>query len=338
MVVVKYLATALVAAALYSPSLASAEGSLWRTERAWRKTEVKSWGPHCGVKPKKTGRVPKKQYRLTKDRIQTVDGKQVLFGKGACRLATGLPNLQESMKTNMMRCLSGSATSTSVSGRIKKKHTREAVQITHRFEYEWRLNESHCHTVDRWHWKLSPMDPIPAVSQTNEKTPTNKCERPGKLHRLVAGSPRKVRAAIGETITFKVVAKDKAGCITKDTIRWRSKYGSITRSGKLATVGLKPRTFEVVATARRKRVRFSVELSEPTGRHPLAPLMTASVTPTGSGSSAQSQRLGASIEFKSKAREENDSAGPLVAGGILVTAGLGLVSFGLLRRRRSRNG
>ena len=151
-------------------------------------------------------------------------------------------------------------------------------------------------------------------------------------------SPRKVRAAIGETITFKVMPRDAAGCVTKDKIRWRSKYGKINGAGKLATVGLEPNTFEVTATARRKRVRFSVELSEPTGRHPLAPLMKASASAGNKDTTEQGQRLGASVNFESKTNEENGKTGPILIGGVLATAGLGLVSFGLVRRRRGRNG
>ena len=166
MIDVKYVATIFFVSALHIPLSAHAESSLWQTDRAWRKTKVISWGPHCGVKPKKTGRVPKKKYKLTKNRIQTLDGKQVLFGRGACRLATGLPDLKETVKGNTMRCRSNTATSTSVSGRIRQKHTQQTLELTHRFEYEWRLNESHCHTIDRWRWQLSPLSSLQVTSKT----------------------------------------------------------------------------------------------------------------------------------------------------------------------------
>ncbi|MEE2758109.1 MAG: hypothetical protein VYA30_15735 [Myxococcota bacterium] len=323
---------AVIIVVVLGPSTLWAESRNLVSVNASRRIAVKSWGPHCGAKPKSRGLAKGRTYSLKNGRIKSSKGGQVLFGSGVCRSATGLPNLSESGgKPGRMSCKSASSSSTSVLGRITRKTKGETITITHRLEYEWRLNESHCHTIDRLKWTLRAQG-LNDKPKNKKQEKKDLCASPGPPKSLLAKTPRRSKAAVGEILNFKVVVLDKNRCPLSIPVKWSTQRGRITRKGQLDTTGLTEGQFRVTARVKSLRTRFRVQLTPERTADPLTPAHAPLRANATLQDSEKSPRYNGILLIEAVQNKSKTSGHWLIIGSLSVVVGLICIALGYRRR------
>ncbi|MBV71236.1 MAG: hypothetical protein CMH52_07785 [Myxococcales bacterium] len=313
------------------PASIWAESKRFTSIDASRRIAVKSWGPHCGAKPRSRGVAKNRAYTFKKGRIVSSKGRSVLFGAGVCHSATGLPNLSESrVNSGRMTCKSAASSSTSVLGRIVKKTKGKTTTVIHRLEYEWRLNESHCHTVDRLTWTLKEQGP----GEDKRMTPasTGPCASLGPPKSLVYKTPKRTKAAVGDILNFKVVVMDKNRCSLDFPVKWSTQRGRISRAGRLDTTGLEAGRFRVTARFKSLRKRFRVQLVPERTSDPLTPMHEPLRANAALQDSDKAPRYNGVVSIEADLGNPQDSPPWLFIGGISILGGLLCIVIGYTRR------
>lgn len=313
------------------PASIWAESKSFTSIDASRRIAVKSWGPHCGAKPRSRGVAKNRAYTLKNGRIASSKGRSVLFGAGVCHSATGLPNLSESrVSSGQMTCKSASSSSTSVRGRILKKTKGKTTTVIHRIEYEWRLNESHCHTVDRLTWILEEQGL--SIDKRATRVPTKPCTSLGPPESLVYKTPKRTKAAVGDILNFKVVVMDKNRCPLAVPVKWSTQRGQISRAGRLDTSGLEAGRFRVTARVRSLRKRFRVQLIPERTSDPLTPMHEPLRANAALQDSDKAPRYNGVVSIEAELGNPQDSPPWLFIGGISILGGLLCIGIGYTRR------
>lgn len=295
---------------------------------------VTSWGPDCGPRPPSSAIAGGAKYQFTGTELAGGRSAHPAFSSGVCGVATGLRGLSEARAGGRITCKSAPGASKQVEGRAALKvRDVNALQVNHRFAYDWRLKGSHCVVTLTTRLDLARTTPIVAEvpPPEPETQPAQRCAKPGPMVKLAAtGSTRRAVKMEGR-VRLGVEPRDAAGCKTDGEVAWSTSAGKI-KQGVLDVRGVAAATSVIVtANAGDGSVVFTVEVL---AEADLAALRADQPALVEGEMAALPPQAGAGAAATETEKQDSGSAGRVLLG---VFIGLGVVAvfIGLVITRRS---
>lgn len=301
--------------------------------------KVTSWGPDCGPRPG-SGALPGGNYTYADGLLVPQGGALPAFAPAAC-IASGIPGLSALRSGKTITCRSKPGASKQVDGRLTLKVVDvNALRVTQRFSFDWRLKGSHCVVAITNRLDFARVDPVvadtppPPPPETAEPPPpeADACADPGPLAKLRAkGSSQRV-VKMGGRVRLAVSARDAKGCAVADAIGWSADAGKVTR-GVLDVRGVAAGTkVAVVARAGTLSVDFVVEVLEAADlaalRADQPELVEGEMTPL-------PPQAGAGVGGGARDGDEADQGVGRILLGVFIGFGIVAVVIGLVITRRS---
>lgn len=196
--------------------------------------QVQSWGEHCGPRPTASTLPGGGRHQLTPEGVLVPEGRtRPLFAAGVCRATTGVANQAERRQGQMFRCSTPKGAAKQANGSIRlSRPSADALTVTMRLAYEWRLKGDHCKATIDETFRLKRVDPLPlAAADPAPPPPPERCATPGPAAVLEAGGSLSRAVRAGGRIRLTVRALDADGCATAATIDWTASAGSVSAGG-----------------------------------------------------------------------------------------------------------
>lgn len=227
--------------------------------------QVQSWGEHCGPTPTTATRPGGGRYQLTAEGVLAPEGRaRPLFEPGVCKATTGVANQAERRQGQNFRCSTPKGAAKQANGTIRlSRPSVDALTVTMRIAYEWRLKGDLCKASIDETFRLKRVDPLPvAAAEPAPAPPPDRCATPGPAAVLEASGSlgRAVRA--GGRVRLGVRALDAAGCVTNATIKWTASAGSVSAGGVWNGASVEPGArAAVTAAAGSARLTFKIRVA-----------------------------------------------------------------------------
>ena len=298
------------------------------------RADVKSWGPDCGPRPG-AGRITSAAaYQFTGALLQ--GGDHPAFTPGAC-IVSGIPGLRATRSGNRITCKSKPGAPKQIDGRIDLRVIDvNALAVTQRFAFDWRLKGSHCVVTLTTRLELARSEPIvadaPPPPPPEAEAPSAKaCDSPGALARLSARGSTRRAVKKGGRVRLSVLGRDAAGCAVAAPVSWSASGGKVKR-GVLDVRGVAAGTkLEVKALAGALSVVFEVEVL---AEADLAALAADQPELIEGGMAPLPPQAGAGVGATGDGSTDDGGTGRLLLG-IFIGFGIVAVGIGLLITRRS---